>query len=129
MRPPSAQFELCSTGLRHCFATAAPHECASDAVLLAASADRRCAEQAGLTVDQVAPRLSFFFAVGMNFFQEVRHGTSGNTLVLSVGFRANCHCCAWHATGLYQADFDSRPVRLPGRLPSCGLRVGCGRGW
>lgn len=35
------------------------------------SADRRCAEQAGLTVDQVAPRLSFFFAVGMNFFQEV----------------------------------------------------------
>ncbi|KAL4447610.1 hypothetical protein ABPG75_004829 [Micractinium tetrahymenae] len=31
----------------------------------------RCAQQAGLTVDQVAPRLSFFFAVGMNFFSEV----------------------------------------------------------
>ena len=27
---------------------------------------------AGLTVDQVAPRLSFFFAVGMNLFQEAR---------------------------------------------------------
>lgn len=31
----------------------------------------RCAEQAGLTVDQVAPRLSFFFAIGMDFFSEV----------------------------------------------------------
>ena len=32
---------------------------------------RRCAQQAGLSVDQVAPRLSFFFAVGMDFFSEV----------------------------------------------------------
>ncbi|KAL4856851.1 Methylmalonyl-CoA mutase [Chlorella vulgaris] len=31
----------------------------------------RCAQQAGLSVDQVAPRLSFFFAIGMNFFSEV----------------------------------------------------------
>ncbi|PSC74957.1 methylmalonyl-mutase [Micractinium conductrix] len=31
----------------------------------------RCAEQAGLTVDQIAPRLSFFFAVGMDFFGEI----------------------------------------------------------
>ena len=40
-------------------ATALTHRC------------RRCAQQAGLTVDQVAPRLSFFFAVGMDFFSEV----------------------------------------------------------
>lgn len=31
----------------------------------------RCAEAAGLKVDQVAPRLSFFFAVGLNFFEEI----------------------------------------------------------
>lgn len=31
----------------------------------------RCAQAAGLTVDQVAPRLSFFFAIGMNFFSEI----------------------------------------------------------
>lgn len=31
----------------------------------------RRAQQAGLTVDQVAPRFSFFFAIGMNFYMEV----------------------------------------------------------
>jgi len=31
----------------------------------------RCAQEAGLHVDQVAPRLSFFFAVGLNFYQEI----------------------------------------------------------
>ncbi|KAK2075972.1 hypothetical protein QBZ16_001308 [Prototheca wickerhamii] len=31
----------------------------------------RCAQAAGLSVDEVAPRLSFFFAIGMNFFSEV----------------------------------------------------------
>ncbi len=31
----------------------------------------RCARDAGLDVDAFAPRLSFFFAIGMNFFMEV----------------------------------------------------------
>lgn len=31
----------------------------------------RCAKGAGLEVDSVAPRLSFFFAIGMNFYMEV----------------------------------------------------------
>uniref|UniRef100_A0A7S1STB3 B12-binding domain-containing protein n=1 Tax=Tetraselmis chuii TaxID=63592 RepID=A0A7S1STB3_9CHLO len=31
----------------------------------------RCAEEAGLSVDAVAPRLSFFFAIGMNFYEEI----------------------------------------------------------
>jgi methylmalonyl-CoA mutase len=31
----------------------------------------RTAQKAGLSVDDVAPRLSFFFAVGMNFFMEI----------------------------------------------------------
>lgn len=31
----------------------------------------RAAEKAGLTVDQVAPRFSFFFAMGMNFYMEI----------------------------------------------------------
>lgn len=31
----------------------------------------RCAQAAGLSVDEVAPRLSFFFAIGINFFEEI----------------------------------------------------------
>eukprot|EP00466_Bigelowiella_natans_P016367 jgi/Bigna1/45247/e_gw1.116.3.1 len=31
----------------------------------------RCAESAGLSVDDVAPRFSFFFGIGMNFFMEI----------------------------------------------------------
>eukprot|EP00898_Chlorokybus_atmophyticus_P005593 jgi/Chlat1/6034/Chrsp4S06322 len=31
----------------------------------------RCAQQAGLAVDEVAPRISFFFAIGMEFYLEV----------------------------------------------------------
>ena len=31
----------------------------------------RTAEKAGLDVDQVAPRVSFFFAMGMNFYMEI----------------------------------------------------------
>ena len=30
----------------------------------------RAAEKAGLNVDQVAPRVSFFFGIGMNFYME-----------------------------------------------------------
>jgi methylmalonyl-CoA mutase len=31
----------------------------------------RCAQQQGLSVDDVAPRLSFFFGIGMNFYAEI----------------------------------------------------------
>lgn len=31
----------------------------------------RNAQQAGLDVDKIAPRLSFFFAIGMNFYMEI----------------------------------------------------------
>merc|ERR1712025_517705 len=31
----------------------------------------RCGVKAGATVDQIAPRFSFFFAIGMNFYEEV----------------------------------------------------------
>ncbi len=31
----------------------------------------RCALNAGLTIDQFAPRLSFFFGIGMNFYMEI----------------------------------------------------------
>ena len=31
----------------------------------------RAAQKAGNTVDEVAPRFSFFFAIGMNFYMEV----------------------------------------------------------
>ena len=31
----------------------------------------RCAQEVGLSVDDIAPRLSFFFAIGMDFFAEI----------------------------------------------------------
>jgi methylmalonyl-CoA mutase len=31
----------------------------------------RAAQQAGLEIDKIAPRLSFFFAIGMNFYMEI----------------------------------------------------------
>jgi hypothetical protein len=49
------------------------HPCARAATADVAPPDghTRCAQAAGLSVDQVAPRLSFFFAVGLRFYEEV----------------------------------------------------------
>ena len=40
----------------------------------------RAAEAAGLDVDKVAPRLSFFFAIGMNFYMEVAKLRAARTI-------------------------------------------------
>jgi len=40
----------------------------------------RTAEKAGLTCDQVAPRLSFFWGIGMNFFSEIAKMRAGRQL-------------------------------------------------
>lgn len=40
----------------------------------------RCAESRGLTVDHVAPRLSFFFGIGMNFYCEIAKLRAARTL-------------------------------------------------
>ena len=40
----------------------------------------RAAIKAGLTVDEVAPRLSFFFAIGMNFYMEIAKLRAARTL-------------------------------------------------
>ena len=40
----------------------------------------RAAGRAGLTVDQVAPRFSFFFAIGMNFYMEIAKLRAARTL-------------------------------------------------
>ncbi|CAE7945530.1 Mmut, partial [Symbiodinium sp. KB8] len=40
----------------------------------------RCAQAAGLSVDSVAPRLSFFFGIGMNFYMEVAKLRAARTL-------------------------------------------------
>ncbi|KAL7697129.1 methylmalonyl-coenzyme a mutase [Lotmaria passim] len=40
----------------------------------------RCAEARGLTVDDVAPRLSFFFGIGMNFYCEIAKLRAARTL-------------------------------------------------
>ncbi|KAL3694116.1 hypothetical protein R1sor_007767 [Riccia sorocarpa] len=40
----------------------------------------RCGQAAGLTVDQLAPRMSFFWAIGMNFYLEVAKMRAGRRL-------------------------------------------------
>eukprot|EP00672_Neobodo_designis_P017709 CAMPEP_0174840268 /NCGR_PEP_ID=MMETSP1114-20130205/8587_1 /TAXON_ID=312471 /ORGANISM="Neobodo designis, Strain CCAP 1951/1" /LENGTH=719 /DNA_ID=CAMNT_0016074413 /DNA_START=38 /DNA_END=2197 /DNA_ORIENTATION=+ len=40
----------------------------------------RCAINRGLSVDDVAPRLSFFFAIGMNFYMEIAKLRAARTL-------------------------------------------------
>ncbi|CUG05998.1 methylmalonyl-CoA mutase, putative [Bodo saltans] len=40
----------------------------------------RCAISRGLTVDDVAPRLSFFFGIGMNFYHEIAKLRAARTL-------------------------------------------------
>jgi len=40
----------------------------------------RTAQKAGLTCDQVAPRLSFFWGIGMNFFSEIAKMRAGRQL-------------------------------------------------
>ena len=40
----------------------------------------RAAQKAGLSVDQVAPRVSFFFAIGMNFYMEIAKLRAARTL-------------------------------------------------
>lgn len=40
----------------------------------------RAAQKAGLDVDQVAPRVSFFFAIGMNFYMEIAKLRAARTL-------------------------------------------------
>jgi methylmalonyl-CoA mutase len=40
----------------------------------------RCAQSRGLEVDDVAPRLSFFFAIGMNFYMEIAKLRAARTL-------------------------------------------------
>ncbi|HJX45127.1 MAG TPA: methylmalonyl-CoA mutase, partial [Geodermatophilus sp.] len=65
---------------------------------------------AGLTIDQFAPRLSFFWAVGMNFFMEVaklRAGRllwarlvreAGATTDKSLSLRTHCQTSGWSLT-------------------------------
>lgn len=58
----------CHCALQAALAVAQQHTALTRLLLLPTC---RCAQEAGLSVDQVAPRLSFFFAVGINFFEEV----------------------------------------------------------
>ena len=52
----------------------------------------RCGLESGVSVDQIAPRLSFFFGIGMNFYMEVRGCIQSNLMPLtsngSVGIQA-----------------------------------------
>lgn len=70
----------------------------------------RAGRDAGLGVDVFAPRLSFFWAVGMNFFMEVAKLRAGRLLwarlvrefgpedVRSLSLRAHCQTSGWSLT-------------------------------
>jgi methylmalonyl-CoA mutase len=70
----------------------------------------RAAHRVGLDVDQVAPRLSFFWAVGMDFFMEVAKLRAGRVLWAelvgglgaknsrSLSLRAHCQTSGWSLT-------------------------------
>lgn len=80
-----------------------PRPVSSPSAPTAAWWPRRCAQAAGLSVDDVAPRLSFFFAVGMEFFSEVREqGLAACTPCAGLGVQLAAPA-GRHATALAQA--------------------------
>ena len=70
----------------------------------------RAGEKAGLDIDAFAPRLSFFWAIGMNFFMEVAKMRAGRMLWAkimkdlgakspkSMSLRAHCQTSGWSLT-------------------------------
>jgi methylmalonyl-CoA mutase len=70
----------------------------------------RAGKDAGLAVDDFAPRLSFFWAIGMNFFMEVAKMRAGRLLwakimkqlgansTRSMSLRAHCQTSGWSLT-------------------------------
>src|SRR5690349_10217882 len=70
----------------------------------------RAGLDAGLTIDEFAPRLSFFWAIGMNFFMEVAKLRAGRLLWAklvrefgatnpkSLSLRAHCQTSGWSLT-------------------------------
>ena len=57
---------LCRLRRKHVMSRTLVHCCVQDGLEYV-----RCAQEAGLDVDAIAPRLSFFFAIGMSFYMEV----------------------------------------------------------
>lgn len=71
----------------------------------------RCGTSAGVTVDQIAPRFSFFFAIGMNFYMEIAKLRAARRLwatlvkekfqpkdVRSLMLRTHCQTSGWSLT-------------------------------
>jgi len=70
----------------------------------------RTAVKKGLTVDQIAPRISFFWAIGMNFFMEIAKLRAGRMLWAkivksfdpkdpkSMALRTHCQTSGWSLT-------------------------------
>jgi hypothetical protein len=75
----------------------------------------RCGLASGVSVDQIAPRLSFFFGIGMNFYLEVCVDTT------------ICATC-WF-TQCKPNQHNSYGGCMRGRLPNFVLPDACGRLW
>ena len=81
----------------------------------------RCAQSRGLTVDDVAPRLSFFFGIGMNFYMEIAKLRAARTLWAtllqklfqpkkreSLLLRTHCQTSGWSLT---EQDMHNNVIR------------------
>ncbi len=75
----------------------------------------------GLDVDKFAPRLSFFFGIGMNFYMEVR-------VCVFVRFPIHRPLCVLPDLTFVNLTLHSHDPSHP-RWPSCGRRGSCGRTW
>ena len=75
---------------------------------------RTAVDVAGLDVDSIAPRLSFFWGIGMNFYVEVRVVERATDVVLSFDIMLTPFLLCIHALS---------------RLPKCAQLVAFGHNW
>ena len=95
----------------------------------------RAAVDSGLDIDDVAPRLSFFFGIGMQFYMEVRRPTVRGGGVARFRRRAPYRMCAAHHSH-NAARYRTAPHHISShhaaphhRSPSFGRHACCGRSW
>ena len=81
----------------------------------------RCAQAAGLDIDNVAPRLSFFWAIGMNFYMEVAKMRAARKLWVRV-FIDFLFCSFVHAAAASFLFFFSFFFITLGMSLSCYLK-------
>ena len=91
----------------------------------------RCAQRAGLAVDDVAKRLSFFFGVGMNFYMEVAKLRAARQLwaeIMRDRFGAKDPRSWVLRTHCQTSGYSLTAVRAAGRAAAAGAGAAAARG-